>query len=138
MTGCFLLVGAMLGGIIYFPIRRLTPVNGNRIASLGYIKLNKISPTTFPAVHFSAAIGVRWKLNEGETFGIKVVKIDKKVSLKRLTKPIDVARALAFLCSEESGLMTVSLIDCDHTVNGWHLCSAYDASILNDSLLGLD
>ena len=63
-------------------------------------------------------------------------KAEKKVPFKRLTKPIDVARALAFLCSSESGLMTGSLIDCDQTVNGWHSYSAYDTSILDDSLLG--
>jgi len=39
------------------------------------------------------------------------VKADKKCFLKRLTKPIDIARALTVLCSEESGLMAVSLID---------------------------
>ena len=63
-------------------------------------------------------------------------KAEAKVPFKRLTKPIDVARALAFLCSDESGLMTGSLIDCDQTVNGWHSYSAYDTSILDDSLLG--
>ena len=63
-------------------------------------------------------------------------KAEAKVPFKRLTKPIDVARALAFLCSEESGLMTGSLMDCDQTVNGWHSYSAYDTSILDDSLLG--
>jgi len=62
----------------------------------------------------------------------------KKFLLKRLLKPIDVARALTFLCSEESGLMTGSLMDCDQTVNGWHSYSAYDTSILDDSLLGID
>ena len=49
---------------------------------------------------------------------------------KRLTKPIDVARGLAFMCSEESGLMTGSVIDFDQTVNGWHSYSAYDTKIL--------
>ena len=63
-------------------------------------------------------------------------KAEAKVPFKRLTKPIDVARALAFLCSDESGLMTGSLMDCDQTVNGWHSYSAYDTSILDDSLLG--
>ena len=63
-------------------------------------------------------------------------KAEDKVPFKRLTKPIDVAKALAFLCSEESGLMTGSLMDCDQTVNGWHSYSAYDTSILDDSLLG--
>ena len=63
-------------------------------------------------------------------------KAEAKVPFKRLTKPIDVARALAFLCSDESGLMTGSLMDCDQTVNGWHSYSAYDTNILDDSLLG--
>jgi NAD(P)-dependent dehydrogenase (short-subunit alcohol dehydrogenase family) len=62
----------------------------------------------------------------------------KKSLIKRLLKPIDVARALTFLCSEESGLMTGSLMDCDQIVNGWHSYSAYDTSILDDSLLGID
>ena len=45
---------------------------------------------------------------------------EKNVPFKRLTKPIDVAKGLAFMCSEESGLMTGSIIDFDQTVNGWH------------------
>ena len=63
-------------------------------------------------------------------------KAESKVPFKRLTKPIDVARGLAFMCSEESGLMTGSIIDFDQTVTGWHSYSAYDATILDDSLLG--
>ena len=63
-------------------------------------------------------------------------KVESKVPFKRLIKPIDVARALAFLCSGESGLMTGSLIDCDQTVNGWHSYSAYEKKILDDSILG--
>ena len=63
-------------------------------------------------------------------------KVERKVPFKRLNKPIDVARMLAFLCSEESGLMTGSLIDYDQTVVGWHSYSAYDTNILDDSLLG--
>ena len=63
-------------------------------------------------------------------------KTEAKVPFKRLTKPIDVARALAFLCSDESGLMTGSLMDCDQTVVGWHSYSAYETKILDDSLLG--
>ena len=34
---------------------------------------------------------------------------EKNVPFKRLTKPIDVAKGLAFMCSEESGLMTGSI-----------------------------
>jgi len=63
-------------------------------------------------------------------------KAEKKVPFKRLSKPMDVARMLAFLCSDESGLMTGSLIDFDQTVVGWHSYSAYETKILNDSLLG--
>ena len=63
-------------------------------------------------------------------------KAEKKVPFKRLTKPIDVARAAAFFCSEESGLTTGSIIDYDQTVLGWHSYSAYDTNILDDSLLG--
>ena len=61
---------------------------------------------------------------------------EKNVPFKRLTKPIDVAKGLAFMCSEESGLMTGSVIDFDQTVNGWHSYSAYETKILDDSLLG--
>ena len=40
------------------------------------------------------------------------------------------------MCSEESGLMTGSVIDFDQTVHGWHSYSAYDTKILDDTLLG--
>tara|TARA_B100000965_G_scaffold403628_1_gene432261 strand:+ start:408 stop:1265 length:858 start_codon:yes stop_codon:yes gene_type:complete len=63
-------------------------------------------------------------------------KEEEKVPYKRLTKPIDVAKGLAFMCSDESGLMTGSVIDFDQTVNGWHSYSAYDTNILDNSLLG--
>ena len=63
-------------------------------------------------------------------------KEENKVPYKRLTKPIDVAKGLAFMCSDESGLMTGSVIDFDQTVNGWHSYSAYDTKILDESLLG--
>ena len=61
---------------------------------------------------------------------------EKGVPFKRLTKPIDVAKGIAFMCSEESGLMTGSIIDFDQTVHGWHSYSAYDTNVLDDSLLG--
>ncbi len=32
--------------------------------------------------------------------------------------------------------MTGSVIDFDQTVHGWHSYSAYETSVLNDSLLG--
>ena len=63
-------------------------------------------------------------------------KAESKVPYKRLTKAIDVARAAAYFCSEESGLVTGSVIDYDQTVLGWHSYSAYDTNILEDSLLG--
>ena len=61
---------------------------------------------------------------------------EKKVPFNRLIKPIDVAKGLAFMCSEESGLMTGSVIDFDQTVHGWHSYSAYETRVLDNSLLG--
>ena len=63
-------------------------------------------------------------------------KTEDKVPFKRLNKPLDVANILAFLCSEESGIMTGSIVDFDQTVAGWHSYSAYDTKILDDSILG--
>ncbi len=63
-------------------------------------------------------------------------KTEAKVPFKRLNKPLDVAKILAFLCSEESGIMTGSIVDFDQTVAGWHSYSAYDTKILDDSILG--
>ena len=77
---------------------------------------------------------IQRKFHEGDDDWLK--KAEAKVPFKRLTKPIDVARAAAYFCSEESGLVTGSIIDYDQTVNGWHSYSAYDTSILDDSLLG--
>ena len=71
--------------------------------------------------------------NKGENW---LAEDESKVPFKRLTKPIDVAKGLAFMCSDESGLMTGSVIDFDQTVHGWHSYSAYDTKILNDSFLG--
>ena len=77
---------------------------------------------------------IQRKFHEGGDDWLK--KAEAKVPFKRLTKPIDVARAAAYFCSEESGLVTGSIIDYDQTVNGWHSYSAYDTNILDDSLLG--
>tara|TARA_B100000700_G_scaffold260025_1_gene295253 strand:+ start:4634 stop:5485 length:852 start_codon:yes stop_codon:yes gene_type:complete len=63
-------------------------------------------------------------------------KAEKKVPFKRLTKALDVARAAAYFCSDESGLTTGSIVDYDQTVLGWHSYSGYDTKILDDSLLG--
>ena len=49
---------------------------------------------------------------------------------------MDVAKILAFLCSDESGIMTGSIVDFDQTVAGWHSYSAYDTKILDESILG--
>ena len=43
---------------------------------------------------------------------------EAKMPFGRLLKPREVARAVAFLCSDESGMMTGSLIDFDQTVQG--------------------
>ena len=77
---------------------------------------------------------IQKKFHDGGEDWLK--KAEKKAPFKRLTKPIDVARAAAFFCSEESGLTTGSIIDYDQTVLGWHSYSAYDTNILDDSLLG--
>ena len=63
-------------------------------------------------------------------------KAESKVPFKRLNKPLDVAKILAFLCSDESGIMTGSIVDFDQTVAGWHSYSAYDTKVLDDSILG--
>ena len=63
-------------------------------------------------------------------------KAEKKVPFKKLVKPLDVSRALAFLCSKESGIMTGSIIDFDQSVSGWHSYSLYDSKKIDDSLLG--
>jgi len=65
-----------------------------------------------------------------------VEKTEKNLPFKKLTKPIDVAKGLAFLCSDDSSMMTGSIIDFDQTVHGWHSYSAYDTKIIDDSLLG--
>ena len=77
---------------------------------------------------------IQKKFHDGGEDWLK--KAEKKVPFKRLTKPLDVARAAAFYCSDESGLTTGSVIDYDQTVLGWHSYSAYDTNILDDSLLG--
>ena len=63
-------------------------------------------------------------------------KAEKNVPFKKLTKTIDVARGLAFLCSNESGIMTGSIIDFDQVISGWHSYSVYDSKRMDDSLLG--
>ncbi len=63
-------------------------------------------------------------------------KAEKDLPFKRLIKPIDVAKMIAFLCSDESGVMTGSLIDFDQSVLGWHSYSVYESKKLEDSLLG--
>tara|TARA_Y100001970_G_scaffold248489_1_gene318100 strand:- start:1047 stop:1907 length:861 start_codon:yes stop_codon:yes gene_type:complete len=95
------------------------------------IRINGINLgwTDTPAEH-----DVQKKFHNAKNDWLK--KAERKVPFKRLNKPIDVARMLAFLCSEESGIMTGSLIDFDQTVVGWHSYSAYDTKILDDSILG--
>ena len=63
-------------------------------------------------------------------------KKEAEVPFKRLNKPLDVARILAFLCSDESGIMTGSIVDFDQTVAGWHSYPAYKIKILDNSILG--
>lgn len=51
----------------------------------------------------------------------------------RLLKPQEVARAIAFLCSNESGMMTGSIIDFDQSVLGCADSASHPASRLTDS-----
>ena len=71
-----------------------------------------------------------------EGYGDWLKNAESKVPFKKLTKPLDVARGLAFLCSSESGIMTGSIIDFDQTIAGWHSYSAYDSKKMDNSLLG--
>jgi NAD(P)-dependent dehydrogenase (short-subunit alcohol dehydrogenase family) len=51
--------------------------------------------------------------------------IGKNLPWGRLIQPIEAAKALAFMTSDESGLMTGSIIDFDQTISGWY--ADYDA-----------
>ena len=85
--------------------------------------------TDTPAEH-----DIQTKVHKGGNDWLE--KAEKKVPFKRLTKPIDVARAAAYFCSNESGLVTGSIIDYDQSVLGWHSYSAYDFTDLDDSIVG--
>ena len=52
-----------------------------------------------------------------------LAEIEQKQPFGRLIKPDEVARAVAFLASAESGLMTGAIVDFDQSV-----CGAYDAT----------
>ena len=65
-----------------------------------------------------------------------VEETEKNLPFKKLTKPIDVAKGLSFICSSESGIMTGSIIDFDQSVAGWHSYSAYNPPILKDTITG--
>ena len=47
-----------------------------------------------------------------------LAEAEAKMPFGRLLKPREVARAVAFLCSDESGMMTGSLVDFDQTIQG--------------------
>ena len=90
-------------------------------------------------------LNIGWTDTPGETATQKkfhkaeddwIEKTEKKLPFKKLTKPLDVAKGLAFLCSDESSMMTGSIIDFDQTVHGWHSYSAYETNLMDDSLLG--
>ena len=65
-----------------------------------------------------------------------VASLTPKSVVEVASKPLDVARGLAFLCSEESGVMTGSIVDFDQTIPGWHSYSVYDSKKMDDSILG--
>ena len=45
-------------------------------------------------------------------------KAERSVPFGRLLKPTEVAKAVAFLASDESGMMTGSIVDFDQTIVG--------------------
>ena len=62
--------------------------------------------------------------------------IGKDFPWGRLIQPTEAAKALAFMTSEESRLMTGSIIDFDQTVSGWY--ADYNAPPkLKDTDLGI-
>ena len=90
-------------------------------------------------------LNIGWTDTPGETITQKrfhnatdhwIEHTEKKLPFKKLTKPLDVAKGLAFLCSDESSMMTGSIVDFDQTVHGWHSYSAYETNPMDDSLLG--
>ena len=136
-------IANVLSMALYSGMPFLTAYSGSK-AALGIMTKNIANSVSGHEIRVNG-LNIGWTETPGEHSIQKRVhkggedwleKAEAKVPFKRLTKPIDVARALAFLCSDESGLMTGSLMDCDQTVNGWHSYSAYDTSILDDSLLG--
>ena len=133
----------VLSMAIYSGMPFLTAYSGSK-AALAIITKNVANGVSGHKIRVNA-LNIGWtdtpgedtiqrKFHEGGDDWLK--KAEAKVPFKRLTKPIDVARAAAYFCSEESGLVTGSIIDYDQTVNGWHSYSAYDTNILDDSLLG--
>ena len=57
------------------------------------------------------------RLYHGATDGWKE-KAESQLPFRRMLKPDEVARAIAFLASEESGMMTGAIIDFDQSVRG--------------------
>ena len=113
-----------------------------------FITLSTLTGSAFDTIaKYSSKLSFEWYhlFSLGNTFAIVVFLfflnfvggIKKHLVLKKKENYfIPIARGLAFMCSEESGLMTGSIIDFDQTVHGWHSYSAYDTNILDDSLLG--
>ena len=73
------------------------------------------------------ALNIGWMDTPGEDYTQKIMdgspgdwleKAEKLQPQKRLLKPDEVARAIAFLSSEESGMMTGAIIDFDQSVVG--------------------
>ena len=60
----------------------------------------------------------------------------KQIPIGRVADVDEVANTVNFLCSDESGVMSGSIVDYDQSVSGWHSYSVYDATKIDDSLLG--
>jgi NAD(P)-dependent dehydrogenase (short-subunit alcohol dehydrogenase family) len=59
-----------------------------------------------------------------------LAKAEKETAFGRLLKPAEVARATAFLASDESGMMTGAIVDFDQTVQGCSESQARPAKAL--------
>jgi NAD(P)-dependent dehydrogenase (short-subunit alcohol dehydrogenase family) len=116
--------------------------------SLSKAALNNLTKTTAFALmrdHIRVnTLCPGWMDTDGETVIQKkfhnaaddwVQATEKNQPFGRLLKPDEIAKAVIYLCSKDSGIMTGSIIDFDQSVPGVPGVN-YDAPYLTDSLLG--
>lgn len=103
----------------------LTPYSASK-GALATLTKNVAHSVSFDRIRVNG-LNVGWVDTPGEHETLKrfhgakdnwVEEAEPKRPFGRLIKPIDVARAVAFLASAESGVMTGSIVDFDQVVNG--------------------